>query len=174
LVTSFVIAGVLLTHASAGPMNTPDQTATLQVGVVESTPGTEARVGLVLFLADEGPPPRAIHTRVCFSEAVVRLRGMEDGPAVRAGGARVEQKTDRQQDTTCANLQFDLERPIESGTLADLVFEVPGDAPIDSVVELNGDIRLTGPEGTIPAAVRHGSIKIVERTPIFACYFYMH
>jgi hypothetical protein len=169
-----LIIGVLLTRGSAGPVIAPDQTATLQVGVAESTPGTEARIGVVLFLADEGPPPRGIHARVCFSEAIVRLRGIEEGPAARAAAARVKQQTDRRQETTCADLQIDVERPIESGTLADLVFDVPGDAPVDSVVELKGDVRLTGPEGPIPAAARDGSIKIVERTPIFACYFYMH
>lgn len=146
----------------------------IELGSAKGVPGSKARIPLTLFLPDKVPPIRKIVEKVCFSEQFVRFVELEPGAAARSAGAHIDSKLEQRGECKLLILEATFEKPPASGTIANLVFDIDGTAPLDHNIELKSECRVLGPDGDMAAAAGNGKIQIVEVDPIFGCFFYMH
>ncbi|MBI4483563.1 MAG: hypothetical protein HY652_11830 [Acidobacteria bacterium] len=164
-----------LSHAPARARTAQEEERVkVEIGSSEAVSGTRTQVALLLFLPEKAPRIQKIVEKICFSDQFVRFVELEPGPAARAAEAHIEKKLEPGQACRRLTLEFAFEKPPVSGTLARLSFQVDPTAPVDHTVSLVPECQVIGPDGSIPVSAREGTIKVVEVSPIFACFFYMH
>ena len=152
------------------------QDVIVELGWTLAVPGTEARVPLVIYLEEESPAISEITARVCVSEEFVDFIKLEPGLGAQKAEAEVTgQWGEKGQACVPLTVQASFAKPPETGTVANLVFQVKSEAPVDQSIGLEGEYRITLASGeTRDVLPSTGEIQVVEVISIFACFFYMH
>jgi hypothetical protein len=167
---------VVMLGGSAAPVaagQAPQPVVELQVGRVKTTPGGRAIVPLMILLQPAVNLTRTT-TTICFDGSLVRFVVVEAAPAGEASGARIQERTESRDGRTCVALDVAFPKPVETGTLAELTFEVDAGAPVNQEVELRAEGSAEAAEGAVDVSVKSGAINIAETANIFGCFFYMH
>jgi len=151
-----------------------DVETVFDLGWARVIPGARARVALMLFLGDRGSHIKEAVHRTCFSDQFIRFVEVETGFAAQGATAQIAQEIEERDGDTCLILGITFKNDPVSGTLATLVFETDGTAPLDHRVTLKAESRVMAAGGPVAATARDGEIIIVEVDPIFGCFFYMH
>lgn len=174
-VQSFPVIAIFLLGLVVGQVEAP-QDLIVELGSTQAVPGTQAIVPLVIYLEEESPTISEITARVCVSQEFVDFIKLEPGFGAQKAEAEVTgQWGEKGQACVPLTVQVSFVKPPETGTVANLVFQIKSEAPVDQSIRLEGEYRITLASGeTRDALPSTGEIQVVEVISIFACFLYMH
>ena len=172
----FFLTSFLLIPSLFAQVDT-QQDVIIELSSILAVPGTQAQVPLVLFLEETSPAIKEIAVSICVSDEFLEFLKVEPGMAARAVDARVTAARGQKEESGCVPIMVEaaFEKSPDTGTVANLFFEVKRDAPIDQSINLEGEYQVTDTSGEIiDVPPFQGAIQVVKVLSVFACFFYMH
>ena len=154
----------------------------LDLGFDTEQPGHEVVMPLMLDLP-EGVEVRTAISEISFPTDLLSFGGVSAGLSAQAAGAEVnavEKPDDQNPENTIVTVTVSTQQEgaIPSGMIADLVFTISEDAPIELTIPLGNVVSaLTTddpPRPVDPITGKEGEIVVSATSPVFACFFYMH
>ena len=131
----------------------------------------------------EGVEVRTAISEISFPTDLLSFGGVSAGLSAQAAGAEVnavEKPDDQNPENTIVTVTVSTQQEgaIPSGMIADLVFTISEDAPIELTIPLGNVVSaLTTddpPRPVDPITGKEGEIVVSATSPVFACFFYMH
>jgi len=176
-----VVAGVVSSTPTRGQAEAAE-TARLDLGFDTEQPGHEVVMPLMLDLP-EGVKVSTVISEITFPTDLLSFDEFSAGLSAQAAGAEVsvvEKPDDQDPENTILTVTVSTpqEGAIPSGMVADLVFTISEDAPIEQTILLGNAVSaLTTddpPRPVDPIMGKEGEILVSATSPVFACFFYMH
>ena len=176
-----VVAGAVSSTPAWGQTQAAEATR-LDLGFDTEQPGHEVVMPLMLDLP-EGVEVRTAISEISFPTDLLSFGGVSAGLSAQAAGAEVnavEKPDDQNPENTLVTVTVSTQQEgaIPSGMIADLVFTISEDAPIELAIPLGNVVSaLTTddpPRPVDPITGKEGEIVVSATSPVFACFFYMH
>lgn len=158
------------------------QVTRLDLGFDTEQPGHEVVMPLILDLP-EGVEVGTAVSQITFPTQLLSFGGVTPGLSAQAAGAEVsavEKVDDQHPENTVLTVTVSTKQggAIPSGMIADLVFTISEDAPIEMTIKLENVVSaLTSddpPRAVDSITGKEGEIAVSATSPAFACFFYMH
>ncbi len=156
--------------------------ARVKLGFDNQTPGKEVAIALVLDVT-AGAEVGSTVGEVSFPSKLLTFKEVRPSVVAQGNGAEIRGalKTpgpDPKTSVVTVTATARTGESLSTGVLADLVFEIASDAPIDSSIDLKLAAKafLTGKASQPVASVvtENGTIKVTDFAPVITCFFYMH
>ena len=158
------------------------QVTRLDLGFDTEQPGHEVVMPLILDLP-EGVEVGTAVSRITFPTQLLSFGGATAGLSAQAAGAEVsavEEVDDQNPENTFITVTVSTAPggAIPSGMLADLIFTISEDAPLEQTITLENVVTAftseDPPRPVDPIMGNEGEIVVTATPPVFACFFYMH
>ena len=174
-----LLAGAVLTPV-LGQEET-GQVTSLDLGFDTEQPGHEVVMPLILDLP-EGVEVGTLVSQITFPTQQLSFAEVMAGLSAQAAGAEVsavETVDDQNPENTIITVTASTNGgAIPSGMIADLIFTISQDAPLEMTITLGNVVSAftteDPPRPVEPVAGRVGEIVVTATPPVFACFFYMH
>ena len=182
LPAAILILGGAVFSAPALGQEEAGQITRLDLGFDTEQPGHDVLMPLILDLP-EGVEIATAVSQITFPTQLLSFGGATPGLSAQAAGAEVsavEKNDDQNPENTLITVTVSTGPggAIPSGMLADLIFTISEDAPIELTITLGNVVSaLTTDDPPRPVDSimgKEGEIVVSATSPLFACFFYMH